>query len=123
MKEEVNHPVITHKRNFGQYAADSLTKWAGSWTFIIVFIIILLIWTITNSFALVYRWDPYPFIFLNLILSCITAIQVPIILMSQNRQSQKDRLRLEYDYRVNIKAEREIELIKKQLDRIERKLK
>ena len=68
------------------------------------------------------QWDPYPFILLNLVLSCLAAIQAPIILMSQNRQSQKDRLRAEYDYAVNRKAVRQNQELKKQLDRIERKL-
>ncbi len=106
----------------GQRAADSLTKWAGSWTFIISFLVFLIIWMIINAIWLANEsWDPYPFILLNLVLSCLAAIQAPVILMSQNRASQKDRQRSEYDYSVNRKAEREIQDIKMQLNRIERK--
>ena len=76
---------------FGQRAADTLTKWAGSWTFILLFIFILILWIFTNVYAWINTWDPYPFILLNLFLSCIAAIQAPIILMSQNRANQKDR--------------------------------
>ncbi len=111
------HPVIGHKRSFGQKAADWLTKVAGSWTFIIFFFVFLSIWVATNGvFALKYikgnLTDPYPFILLNLALSCLAAIQAPIILMSQNREMQKDRIIAEYDYQVNKKAEREIREIK-----------
>lgn len=119
--ETSNHPVNKKSLTFGQKTADLLTKCAGSWSFIIMFLAFFLIWIIIN-FALVYKWDPYPFILLNLILSTLAAIQAPVILMSQNRQTQRDRIRSEYDYLVNRKAEREIEQLKKQLDRIERKL-
>lgn len=109
---------------FGQRAADNLSKFAGSWGFIIGFFVFLSIWMALNVFWLIEKsWDPYPFILLNLCLSCLAAIQAPIILMSQNRQSQKDRQRAEYDYAVNRKAEREIEELKKIVTRIERKLK
>jgi uncharacterized membrane protein len=127
-KEEIEEKVhaITHPNilptTFGQRAADALTKWVGSWTFIIIFVIILILWILTNVYAWVNSWDPYPFIFLNLVLSCIAAIQAPIILMSQNREAQKDRQKSQYDYRVNRKAEREIEQIQNQLHRIEKKL-
>ncbi len=115
MVELVNE-VIRGNRSFGQKAADSLAKWAGSWTFIILFFVFLGIWMATNGiFVLGYLRgdliDPYPFILLNLCLSCLAAIQAPVILMSQNRQSQKDRIKAEYDYRVNRKAEKNIELI------------
>lgn len=104
-------------RTFGQKAADSLTKWAGSWTFILLFMVVLIVWVLINGFFLIQYergnpWDPYPFILLNLFLSCIAAIQAPIILMSQNRQGEKDRLKAEYDYKVNRKAEKEIREIK-----------
>jgi len=102
---------------FGQKAADKLTTVAGSWIFIIGFLIFLVIWMILNIFAWIGEWDPYPFILLNLVLSCLAAIQAPVILMSQNRQSQKDRLKSEYDYRVDKKAEREIQEIKKLLQK------
>lgn len=125
------HPIIQHarsERSMGQILADIVTKLIGSWTFIITIIIFLFIWIATNiyiasQYNLNRSWDPYPFILLNLIVAILTAIQVPIILMSQNRQEQIDRIRAEYDYTVDRKAEREIEEIKKQLDRIERKIK
>ena len=109
-------------RTFGQKSADSLTKWAGSWTFILLFMVILIIWVLINSYFLIQYetgkpWDPYPFILLNLFLSCIAAIQAPIILMSQNRQVEKDRIKAEYDYKVNRKAEKEIREIKSLLMR------
>jgi len=106
---------------FGQKAADGLTKYAGSWGFILIFVTILILWMLFNTSWLVLGlpWDKKPFIMLNLVLSCVAALQAPIILMSQNRQSQKDRQRSEYDYAVNRKAEREILDIKRQLNRIE----
>lgn len=118
--------VITHPnklpKSFGQKASDELTKYAGSWGFILGFLGFLLLWMLINVYGLIHTWDPYPFILLNLVLSCLAAIQAPIILMSQNRQAQKDRQRAEYDYAVNRKAEKEVELIKAQLSRIEKKL-
>jgi len=117
-------PLFRTPRTIGQRAADALTKWAGSWTFIIIFFIFLGIWMSTNGiFVLKYMngnlTDPYPFILLNLALSCLAAIQAPIILMSQNRGSQRDRLQAQYDYAVNRKAEKEIQELKAQLTRIE----
>ncbi len=97
----------------GEKAADNLAKSAGSWGFIIGFLIFLALWMAANIYAWLNTWDPYPFILLNLILSCIAALQAPIILMSQNRSAQKDRQRFEYDYAVNRRAEREIQEIKK----------
>ncbi|MDE1848498.1 MAG: DUF1003 domain-containing protein [Nanoarchaeota archaeon] len=111
------------RETFGQKAADILTSIAGSWVFIISLLIILVIWMILNAVAWMNHWDPYPFILLNLVLSCLAAIQAPIILMSQNRESQRDRLRSQYDYAVNRKAEKEIQEIRKQLNRIEKKIK
>ncbi|MFH1327164.1 MAG: DUF1003 domain-containing protein [archaeon] len=101
----------------GQKAADKLTIWAGSWSFILVFLLIIVVWIAVNIYAWVGEWDPYPFILLNLVLSCLAAIQAPIILMSQNRQTQRDRLKSEYDYRIDKKAEREIQEIKKLLQK------
>ncbi len=128
-KREVKngHPSITTRRTLGQKAADILTSWMGSWVFIIFFLAFLIAWMIINGYFLIRYsagnpFDPFPFILLNLILSCLAAIQAPIILMSQNREAQKDRLRSEYDYAVNRKAEREIQGIKDQLSRIERRL-
>ena len=115
--EKLNHPNFRLAKTFGQKAADWITKWAGSWTFILSFFIFLIIWIILNFYFLIeYKigkpWDPYPFILLNLVLSCLAAIQAPIILMSQNRTSQRDRLKAEFDYRINKKAEKEIREIK-----------
>jgi uncharacterized membrane protein len=112
------------KKTIGQRAADALTKWAGSWTFIISFMIFLILWMIVNTTWIVFgkTWDNFPFILLNLVLSCLAALQAPIILMSQNRSSEKDRQRFEYDYKVNRKAERENREIIKQLNRIEKRL-
>ena len=111
------HPIFKVPRTIGQRAADIITKWAGSWTFIILFFVFLTIWMITNGvFVLKYiqgnLTDPYPFILLNLALSCLAAIQAPIILMSQNRENQRDRIRTQFDYAINRKAEKEIKEIK-----------
>ena len=112
-----NHPMFWVPRTTGQKAADVLTKWAGSWTFISLFGVLMILWIIINSyFFVMYKfgrpWDPYPFILLNLVLSCLAALQAPIILMSQNRQVEKDRLKAEYDHAINRKAEKEIREIK-----------
>jgi uncharacterized membrane protein len=123
-KEEVKGEIhsITRPTTFAQKAADKLTVWIGSWTFIITFVIILIVWIL----LIVYTSNLPPeldhFLLLNLFLSCIAAIQAPIILMSQNRTSQKDRKRMEYDYSVDKKSEKEIIQIKLQLDRIEKKI-
>jgi len=114
------HPLFRIPKTFGQKAADWITKWAGSWTFIILFFVFLIIWMITNGiFILKYVQgnliDPYPFILLNLALSCLAAIQAPIILMSQNRENQRDRLRAQFDYAINKKAEKEIREIRELL--------
>ncbi len=123
-KSKINamqHPTRTTP-TFSQRAADKLTKIIGSWAFIIAFVMFILIWIFLNAYALVNSWDVYPYILLNLTLSCIAAIQAPIILMSQNRANQKDRQRMEYDYQVDKRTEKEIKQIKIQLDRIENKL-
>ena len=116
--EHLNHPMFkTHKRSFGEKASDVVTKMVGSWGFILLVGIFLVIWVISNGYLLIeYEmgkpFDPYPFILLNLILSCLAAIHTPIILMSQNRQAQKDRIKMEYDYQINKKSEKEIREIK-----------
>lgn len=107
---------------FGDRAADTLATWAGSWSFILSFLAFLVVWMFVNVYGYIQSWDPYPFILLNLVLSCLAALQAPVILMSQNRQAKKDRQKSEYDYLVNRKAERKIEAIEKQLARIERKI-
>ncbi len=107
------------KTTVGQRAADAVATFGGSWTFIILFAAILVIWVGLNSFILVNYdkgFDPYPYILLNLFLSMLAAIQAPIILMSQNRQAEKDRLNAEHDYEVNLKAELEIMLLHEKVD-------
>ena len=111
--EKLDGSYIRYKRTFGQKAADAVTKWAGSWTFILSYFIVLGLWISANIFMWINQWDPYPFILLNLVLSCLAAIQAPIILMSQNRQMQRDRIKAEFDYRINKKAEKEIQEIRK----------
>lgn len=94
---------------FPERLADRMANFAGSWTFILGFIAILILWMAVNAAPLLFKaFDPYPFILLNLVLSCIAALQAPLIMMSQSRQEAKDRLRSENDYRVNLKAELEI---------------
>ena len=121
------HSLFSKKNlTMGQKAADILTKFAGSWTFIIIFGLILILWVITNGYFLI-KWyqgafDPYPFILLNLFLSCLAAIQAPIILMSQNREGERDRIRMHYDYAVNRKAEKEIRELQKDISDIKRKM-
>jgi uncharacterized membrane protein len=107
------------KLTFGERMADSVAEHAGSWSFIGIFMAVLFIWICINTIVLIHRpFDPYPFILLNLILSCIAAIQAPIIMMSQNRQEARDRLRSEHDYRVNLKAELEIRHLHEKMDHL-----
>lgn len=111
-REEIIHLLISKRvskeaTNYtrAQKIADNMAKVAGSWGFIISFCSVLIVWIFINIYFLATRFDPYPFILLNLVLSCVAAIQAPIILMSQNRQEVKDRERSENDYKVNLKAE------------------
>ena len=107
------------KRTFGERVADFVADFGGSWNFIISFFVILLAWIGFNVWAATRAvFDPYPFILLNLVLSCLAAIQAPIIMMSQKRQEAKDRLRSENDYRVNLKAEFEIRHLHEKLDHL-----
>ncbi|MEO6969540.1 MAG: DUF1003 domain-containing protein, partial [Chthoniobacterales bacterium] len=107
---------------FGQHLSDKIASFGGSWTFIIVFFAILLIWIAINGIILATRaFDPYPFILMNLILSCLAAIQAPIIMMSQNRAEARDRARAENDYKVNLKAELEIRHLHEKIDHLLRK--
>jgi uncharacterized membrane protein len=106
-------------RTIGQIVADQITIIAGSWGFIIGFIIFIAIWMGINSYMLLTKsFDPYPYILLNLVLSTIAAIQAPVIIMSQRRQEVRDRLRAENDYRVNLKAELEIRQLHEKVDHI-----
>ena len=101
----------------GQYIADRVAAFGGSWIFIIFFFVVLVLWMAVNStFFLASPFDPYPFILLNLVLSCLAALQAPIIMMSQNRLEARDRLRSEHDYQVNLKAEPEIRQLHEKLD-------
>lgn len=101
----------------GQRISDRVARFGGSWIFIISFLFILTAWIVFNSIALKTAiFDPYPFILMNLVLSCIAALQAPIIMMSQNRQEEKDRKRSENDYQVNLKAELEIRSLHQKMD-------
>lgn len=97
------------KSTLGQRAADTIAQFAGSWAFIFSFTGVLILWMIVNAVLAAKAFDPYPFILLNLVLSCVAAIQAPLIMMSQNRQEEKDRRRAENDYKVNLKTEIMIE--------------
>lgn len=110
---------VEAESTFGQKIADKVATFGGSWTFIITFFSFILIWMIINIWFLSTKpFDPFPFILLNLILSCLAAIQAPIIMMSQNRQEQKDRQRGEHDYKINLKAELEIKLLSEKIDHL-----
>ena len=102
----------------GQRAADKIARFAGSWAFIFSFVGVLLLWMAVNIIMAADAFDPYPFILLNLVLSCVAAIQAPLIMMSQNRQEEKDRRRAENDYKVNLKTEIMIEDMHDKLNRI-----
>ena len=103
----------------GERLADGLAKFGGSWSFIGIFMAMMVIWMGINSFALIEKpFDPFPFILLNLVLSCLAALQAPVIMMSQNRQEAKDRLRAEHDYEINLKAEIEIRKLHERMDHL-----
>lgn len=104
-------PESEKKYTLGQRAADTIAKFAGSWAFIFSFTGVLVLWMIINILMAAGAFDPYPFILLNLVLSCVAAIQAPLIMMSQNRQEEKDRRRAENDYKVNLKTEIMIEAL------------
>ena len=103
------NPEKEQKITLGQRAADAIAKFAGSWAFIFSFTGVLILWMLVNTLLASKAFDPYPFILLNLVLSCVAAIQAPLIMMSQNRQEEKDRHRAENDYKVNLKTEIMIE--------------
>jgi len=113
--------VLEEQQTFGERLADRVAQFGGSWTFITIFTGMLIAWVVVNSFALSRfggGFDPYPYIFLNLILSMVAALQAPVILMSQNRQAARDRLAAGLDYEINLKAEVEIMALHDKLDRI-----
>jgi uncharacterized membrane protein len=106
-------------RTLGERLSDHLAAFGGSWTFIILFAVVMAVWIVYNAVVIIDdRFDPYPYILLNLILSTLAAIQAPIIMMSQNRQEAKDRLRSDSDYRVNLKAELEIRHLHEKMDHL-----
>ena len=115
VSKNVNN-VHKEAQTFGNRMSDSLARFVGSWGFVIIFVVALLFWIFANQFIITKPFDPYPFILLNLVLSCIAAIQAPIIMMSQNRQEEKDRIRAQNDYKVNIKSELIVEDLHKKLD-------
>ena len=126
VKKFVDKQVITRDpkfiyddRTFGERIADRVAKFGGSWTFILIFFGVLMLWVILNSYVLINynnTFDPYPYILLNLFLSMLAALQAPVIMMSQNRQAAKDRLDAQHDYEVNLKAELEILSLHEKLD-------
>jgi uncharacterized membrane protein len=107
------------QRSIGEIMADRLASFGGSWFFIGIFCAVLAAWIVLNSAVMIMKpFDPYPYIFLNLILSCLAAIQAPVILMSQNRQEARDRIQAEHDYRINLKAELEIRHLHEKIDHL-----
>jgi uncharacterized membrane protein len=130
-EEETMHLLLAEKvaknvnklsdstRTYGQKMADNIAKFAGSWTFIIIFVSCLVFWIILNALVLAnHAFDVYPFILLNLLLSCVAALQAPVIMMSQNRQEEKDRMRSQNDYKINLKSEIIIEDLHEKLDQL-----
>lgn len=128
--EEIIHMLLdkrisrnTNRRSnetisIGEKISDKIAEIAGSWIFIISFCVILFLWVVLNTILLLRPYDPYPYILLNLVLSCVAALQAPIIMMSQNRQEQKDRMRSENDYRINLKSEIIVEDLHNKLDKL-----
>ena len=126
--EELIHLLLTskvtkdidrrEKPTLGERVADKIAKVAGSWTFIFLFVGFLVLWIVGNAYLLQKAYDPYPFILLNLFLSCVAALQAPVIMMSQNRQEEKDRRRAENDYRINLKSEILVEDLHLKLDKL-----
>jgi len=109
--------AYTKHASFGEKVADGIARVGGSWSFINTFLVFLVIWTIANAWLLGSKtFDPYPFVFLNLVLSMLAALQAPIIMMSQNRQAERDRIDATHDYQVNLKAEIEIMGLHEKLD-------
>ena len=106
---KISESPATEKYTLGQRSADAIARFAGSWAFIFAFTGVLILWMVVNTILASNAFDPYPFILLNLVLSCVAAIQAPLIMMSQNRQEEKDRRRAENDYKVNLKTEIMIE--------------
>lgn len=116
---ENTNTSINDQLTAGQKTADAIARFGGSWPFIFTFIGVLVVWIIINSIALFAKpFDPYPFILLNLVLSCLAAVQAPVIMMSQNRQGERDRMQTNNDYQTNLKAEIEIRLLHQKMDHL-----
>ncbi|MBP1039712.1 DUF1003 domain-containing protein [Vagococcus sp. BWB3-3] len=110
---------LNERLTAGQKTADAIARFGGSWPFIFTFIGVLIVWITINSIALFSKpFDPYPFILLNLVLSCLAAVQAPVIMMSQNRQGERDRMQTNNDYQTNLKAEIEIRLLHQKMDHL-----
>lgn len=118
MEQNQNHH---NKSTFGQRASDKATSFIGSWKFIIIQTVVLIIWIIFNAFELFFHWDPYPFIFLNLVVGFVASYSAPVIMMSQNRAEERDRKKSEIDLATDRKAEREIEEIQVKLEEMDNK--
>ncbi len=117
------HPTLPKEtRTFGQRAADIVTGFCGSWTFIIMVLSYIAVWVALNLIAWGLRWDPWPFIILNLTLSCLAALQAPVILMSNKRSDQRDRINQRYDYLVDRKTSRDVEKILKEVSELKKKI-
>ncbi len=121
-KEFITPAIINQQEDslsFGQRLADKVASFGGSWKFIIIFGVFIFIWMVINIIFLATKaFDPYPFILLNLILSCIAALQAPVIMMSQNRQEEKDRERAQNDYMINLKSEMEVRMLHEKIDHL-----
>lgn len=118
LMQNLDNPPI-ESLTFGQRISDKVARFGGSWKFIIVFSAILFVWICFNVLAIKsLQFDPYPFILMNLVLSCIAALQAPIIMMSQNRQEEKDRERAKKDYMINLKSELEIRILHEKIDHL-----
>jgi len=117
--DKVEDKSLVDNLTFGQRLADKVASFGGSWTFIISFGVFIFVWTVINIVFLANQsFDPYPFILLNLILSCIASLQAPVIMMSQNRQEEKDRERAKKDYMINLKSELEIRVLHEKIDHL-----
>ncbi len=123
LHKDDKHPINKPRLTVSQKTSDAVTEFVGSWGFIIYLSTFLILWVLANVLMIAYRWDPYPFILMNLFLSFLAAYQAPLILMSQNRAAERDRAMAKYDYQVNRKAEREIQNMQKDLDEIKRLIK
>lgn len=118
LESKVAEKTHLKKEGFAERASDAIACFAGSWTFILIFLGVLVSWMLLNAYWMTHRFDPYPFILLNLVLSCVAALQAPLILMSQNRQEEKDRTRAINDYKVNLKAEIVLEDMHHKINRL-----